>query len=103
MQENLIISDQREFERIGVLAIAHLKPVTKIEKLSPAKIFNISKGGMYLEADEKLEVGGTVYIWVASPLPGVSDKQEFFGQVQWKKALIDPYSSLYGYGIQFLE
>ena len=98
--EDQVISDQRRFRRIGVVAVARVTSEMDIEASATAQVLNISKGGMYIETDLDIDEGRTIHFWV--DLSNLNTKRKkHSGLVQWKKALNDPYSAIYGYGIKF--
>lgn len=96
------IHDQRQFERRGFIGLVRVGLVTEVEQTFPARVLNISDGGMYIELDEDLDVGRNVYVWIKETLEEVA-QEEYFGTIQWKKRLDDSFTALYGYGIEFAD
>jgi hypothetical protein len=96
------IAEQRRFERRAYIGLVHISLSDEIERTFPAQVLNISKGGIYVELDEDLDVDRYVYVWIKDAPEEVA-REEYFGRIRWKKRLDDSFSALFGYGIEFAD
>jgi hypothetical protein len=96
-----VIPERRRFERRGFLSVVRIGEDVSLEPKVAAKILNISQGGMYLEADEALDMGRKLFVSLLDPEGLISDV--YFGEIRWQKELNDPYSARFGYGIEFIR
>ncbi len=99
--ESSFVADKRRFERYGYVGVARVADESQIEEYALAKMLNISSGGMYIETDARIDEGRKVKVWLEEAVPEM-DHKEFIGRTRWRKTLDDPYSAVYGYGIQFV-
>jgi hypothetical protein len=100
-ENGAFVTDKRRFERYGYVGVVRVADETQIEEYALAKMLNISSGGMYIETDARIDEGRKVKVWLEESVPEINQK-EFSGRTRWRKTLDDPYSAVYGYGIQFV-
>jgi hypothetical protein len=75
-----------------------------------AKILNFSRSGIYLEADQALKPGTTVFIRLEILLSGTWGSSDqgwlrtvMLGQVKWCKELVRNDAECYGIGVRYYD
>lgn len=91
--------DKRRFKYEVVIWHDNVLP----DRFYMARIFNISRSGLYFESDQTLYEGEEVYIAHKNPAPaGINSENCTRVEIKWRQNLqISVYR--YGYGAKFLE
>jgi Tfp pilus assembly protein PilZ len=94
--------DQRESRRLHYEAIIwhdNLLP----EIFYAAKIYNLSKGGVYFESDQIIYPGEEISLTLKNPASPVDAKKEYLRvEIKWRKDLQNA-SYRFGYGARFIN
>jgi hypothetical protein len=93
---------RRRFRRVGALAQVILYTAEQPRGRFDGRILNCSRQGLYLETDAELEKGRFVSLSVErvySDTLNLPRKRELLGRIAWSRTLNDPFSYLYGYGV----
>ena len=94
--------DQRESRRIQHEAgIWHDNLLPEI--FYPAKMYNLSRGGVYIESDQIIYPGEEIYLTLKDPASPSIDKKELIRvEIKWRKDLQNS-SFRFGYGAKFIN
>ena len=100
-------SEKRKYERYDYPAPLDLYRYEDRDRRYQAQLNNYSRGGMYLETGEELDVGQHVYIRIRNydPTAGGFEKYDkYTGYVRWSDELGTSHpGGQYGYGIEYSE
>jgi hypothetical protein len=93
--------ERRRHSREGVVAPVAVSVGDDGHAIS-GKVLNRSRDGLYIETDAALPPERTVSIRIVAAGVDTSgfQKSELVGRIRWSRTLDDPFSALYGYGIQ---
>ena len=68
-----------------------------------ARMYNLSKGGVYFESDQVIYPGEKIYIGIKSSAFSDKKPKEYFRvEIKWRKELQDSFFQ-YGYGAKFVD
>jgi hypothetical protein len=96
-------------KRCGCEAIVKLSHFNETMQFD-AKILNFSRSGIYIEVDQAIKSGTTVFIRIEILLSGTWGSSDYgwlrtisMGEVKWCKKLIRNDSELYGIGVRYYD
>jgi Tfp pilus assembly protein PilZ len=97
-----INNDQREKRRFKYEAVIWHDNVLP-DRFYTARIFNISRDGLYFESDQTLYEGEEIYIAHKNPAPtGINSENCTRVEIKWRQNLQNS-AYQYGYGVKFRE